>query len=359
MKVIVAILSMTAFLSDLYPQNADQRWSLGLSGGKTEYAGELGSGLFRWKPYYFHGAVHLGRYLCPSFDLNVQFEHGAYGFFADETGNFRTVKTDGMLLLRYKFNNGYLLGKDIRIAPYLVTGFGFAAYAGDEYQADTGGPDAIIPLGGGLRLNITRSVSLQYQALYNFTGGDHRDLDDSSEGNDHFLSHTLGIVVSFGYPKDRDGDGVPDRYDDCPGTPMGVIVAIDGCPQDRDNDGVPDFADRCPAVAGLPAFSGCPDSDGDGIEDAVDQCPHVAGLPALLGCPDSDGDGVKDSDDRCPDVKGLPDNHGCPDSIRSSDITLVLPQQRADAFRKYLTNKSFHHGTLFCEVSDLHFRPGL
>ena len=317
-KIVLSIILLTAFLSDLHPQNADHRWSLGLFSGKTEYTGDLGSGVLKWNPFYFHGAMLLGRYLSPSFDLNLQLEHGAYGFYADETSNFRTSKTDGLLLLRYKFNNGYLLGEDVRIAPYLATGFGFAAYSGFENQADAGGSDAIVPVGGGLRLNVTRSVSLQYQVLYNFTSGDGHDLDNSSHGNDHFLSHTLGLVITFGYPKDSDGDGVPDRYDNCPETPMGVIVAIDGCPQDRDNDGVPDFADRCPAVAGLPAFSGCPDSDGDGIEDAVDQCPDVIGLPALLGCPDRDGDGVKDSDDRCPDVKGLPDNQGCPDSIGGS-----------------------------------------
>jgi OOP family OmpA-OmpF porin len=328
MKIILTFILMTAFAINLHSQNADHRWSLGLFGGKTEYSGDLGNGIFKWNPFYFHGAILLGRYLNPSLDLNIKLDHVAYGFCGDENSNFLSAKTDGVLLLRYKLNNGYLLGEYIRVAPYLATGVGFAAYTGDEARADTHGMDAIVPLGGGIRMNITKNVSLQYQVLYNFTSSDIHDLDASSAGNDHFISHGLGLVVTFGYPKDSDGDGVPDRYDNCPGTPTGIVVEIDGCPQDRDNDGIPDFADQCPDEAGLPAFSGCPDSDGDGIEDAMDACPDVRGLPALLGCPDRDGDGVKDSADRCPDVKGLPAYQGCPDSIGGRVITLVLPQGR-------------------------------
>ena len=314
MRTILIFVMMTFFLPDLYPQNKDQRWAAGLFAGKTCYTGDLGNGAFKLDPFYFHGAVQLSRYLNPSLDLSMHLEHGSYGFYHDEVSNFLSSKTDGNILLRYKFSNGYLLGEDVVIAPYLTAGFGLAAYSGDATLTDTKGLDATMPLGGGLKINFTRRIAFQYQMLYNFTSSDRRDLDASSDGNDHFISQSVGLVISFGYPKDSDGDGVPDRYDNCPETTPGVIVAIDGCPQDRDSDGVPDFVDKCPDVAGLAAFSGCPDSDGDGIEDAVDQCPDVRGLPALLGCPDRDGDGVRDRDDRCPDVKGLPVYDGCPDS---------------------------------------------
>lgn len=66
-------------------------------------------------------------------------------------------------------------------------------------------------------------------------------------------------------------------------------------PTDTDGDGVPDKDDQCPEVAGLPELNGCPDggqtptdTDGDGVSDADDQCPEVAGLPGLNGCPDID-----------------------------------------------------------------------
>lgn len=43
---------------------------------------------------------------------------------------------------------------------------------------------------------------------------------------------------------DSDGDGVFDRFDDCPDTPSGVAVDSVGCPLDSDFDGVFDYMDK-------------------------------------------------------------------------------------------------------------------
>jgi thrombospondin type 3 repeat protein len=59
---------------------------------------------------------------------------------------------------------------------------------------------------------------------------------------------------------DRDGDGIPDIRDRCPGEPedFDMWQDADGCPDpDNDNDGVPDDKDNCPYTAG-PAPGGCP-----------------------------------------------------------------------------------------------------
>lgn len=45
---------------------------------------------------------------------------------------------------------------------------------------------------------------------------------------------------------DNDGDGVFDRFDDCPDTPAGVEVDSVGCPMDTDMDGVFDYMDEEP-----------------------------------------------------------------------------------------------------------------
>ena len=120
----------------------------------------------------------------------------------------------------------------------------------------------------------------------------------------------LKIPIFRNIPKDRDGDGVSDKLDECPDTPG--TWAQRGC-ADRDVDGIPDALDECPDVAGLAEFNGCPDTDGDGIPDHLDQCPNQAGLPEFNGCPDSDGDGIPDFEDQCPDQPGPPELNGCPD----------------------------------------------
>jgi outer membrane protein OmpA-like peptidoglycan-associated protein len=136
------------------------------------------------------------------------------------------------------------------------------------------------------------------------------------------------LVTELGCPVDSDGDGVADYQDECPLTPSAAYGFIDsvGCPIDTDGDGVPDYRDECPDTPeeayGYLAVTGCPlDSDGDGVYDYIDKCPGTPaaayGMVDTLGCPiDSDGDGVYDYLDLCPDTpeeaRGMVDQNGCP-----------------------------------------------
>jgi serine/threonine-protein kinase len=98
-------------------------------------------------------------------------------------------------------------------------------------------------------------------------------------------------------------------------TPLPTNTPTNTPPPDRDGDGVLDQQDRCPGQPGVPEFDGCPDDDGDGFPEAgfpdkQDQCPGEPGT--VNGCPDSDGDGIPDKDDGCPNQWGPPENAGCP-----------------------------------------------
>lgn len=317
MKKLFSLFFLVIMLGEASGQNADQKWGIGLFGGKTEYVGELGNGFMIFDPFvYGHAGLAINRYLNPSFDLSLQGEYGSYGFYESSLVNFMAKKTDAAMLLKYKLNNGFFFKEDAVIAPFLATGVGFASFAAEKDQTRTRVDDwdAFIPLGGGIRFNVLPQLALQYQILYNFTNGDTRDLNTTDKKNDRFISHSIGIIINIGALKDTDKDGVPDKSDRCPGTPGGIKVTVDGCPIDGDRDGIADYLDKCPDVTGLAAFSGCPDTDGDGIEDSMDDCPDVKGLPALKGCPDKDGDGIKDSEDKCPDVKGIAALAGCPDA---------------------------------------------
>ena len=127
----------------------------------------------------------------------------------------------------------------------------------------------------------------------------------------------LGVRYYFGKLRDRDRDGVPDKFDRCP-LDSGV-VKLKGCP-DSDMDGIADVSDSCPKQFGLAKFNGCPDTDGDGIPDRSDSCPKQKGLIQFNGCPDTDGDGLPDNIDACPLLPGPADNHGCP--LVAADSTL-------------------------------------
>lgn len=99
------------------------------------------------------------------------------------------------------------------------------------------------------------------------------------------------VSAQVGVPGDDDGDGVPNRVDDCPDRPG--PLANNGCPLDTDGDGVLDDVDQCVNTVGVPP-NGCP------------------APPPDLGSRDGDGDGVTDDLDFCDQQPGPLENGGCP-----------------------------------------------
>lgn len=189
----------------------------------------------------------------------------------------------------------------------------FIAVGGGGISFDTpSGPNAknyysgVVDYGAGLKYFVAPDVALR---------GDVRHVLIIEDTNSNNLEYSVGLTFQFGGKEkpapvlalaaDSDGDGVPDTFDNCSGTPAGVAVGRDGCPPDADKDGVPDYQDTC---SGTPAGAavdknGCPlDADRDGVADYLDKCP---GTPAGVtvgadGCPlDADRDGVPDSLDKC------------------------------------------------------------
>lgn len=135
---------------------------------------------------------------------------------------------------------------------------------------------------------------------------------------------TLGFFIGNATPepvvvKDRDGDGIPDKEDQCP--EQAGPALYNGCP-DKDNDGIEDRNDHCPDLAGTLTYLGCPvpDRDGDGLNDEADKCPDSSGTAKYNGCPvpDTDADGVNDELDACPQVAGT--ENGCPPQVVDSAI---------------------------------------
>ncbi|MGB4415048.1 MAG: OmpA family protein [Paludibacter sp.] len=351
------ILILLAFLQLGFAQTADKKFAIGLNGISTKYIGDLGGNAFTdftFSQYclgYFGGGISLNYYLSPSFDLGINGNYGLYGAYHNFSSKFLSTKFESSLFGHYKLNNGYIISKDSKWSPFLSLGVGFASYGEvKDYAgwADYDGTDIIVPVGAGVKYQITDAFAVQYQYNYNFTNADNHDKVTGGK-NDAFGEHLLGVVFSLGKNKDTDKDGVADKYDLCPDTPVNVKVDEKGCPIDTDKDGVADYLDKCPNS--LPCekvdANGCPvDSDNDGVIDNEDRCPATpAGVkvdakgcpvdtdndgvadyldkcsntPARVqvdanGCPlDTDNDGVADYFDKCPEVKGTAANKGCPD----------------------------------------------
>ncbi len=274
-----------------FAQNSDNKWAIGLGPGLYQNLekNELG----------FLGEFYISRYLSPTFDLMLKQESG----FNDDGIDFGNPS----LNLRFKFYNGSILSENSSIQPYL--------YAGPGYMWDNLKDGVNFNAGVGAKFPVSNNTSLFLEVGYIKGIDGTRHINDVlTDVVDDQLKVSGIIEFAIGKAKDSDGDGVPDRKDQCPDTPPGVQVDEKGCPLDRDGDGVPDYKDDCPDEPGSAQLNGCPDKDGDGIADKDDDCPDIPGLAKFNGCPDKDEDGVPDPKDKCPDTpKGCPvDANGCP-----------------------------------------------
>lgn len=364
LKVFAAALLLAGTATQA--QNADQPWAItvgvnALDGGRssvaTDFADRFGQ-YFQtdnWSILPSASVLNVSRYLGANVSFGITgsvnkmtrmvmpdgFENlqrqGSRVVGGDFNGQRRVDGTDLMYYGvdgQFRYSIGGLIGSKW-FDPSIHVGGGYT-FLGKASSGNVNG-------GLGLTFWVTENIGINLSSTYKHQLEDGQDdLFNFKRGNDisvpTHLQHTAGVSFRFG-GKDTDGDGILDKYDECPeeaglkqynGCPDRdgdtVIDKLDQCPDvfgdaqyngcpDTDGDGVPDHEDACPDEAGLKEFNGCPDTDGDGIADAQDECPEEAGPKANNGCPwpDSDGDGVFDKDDECPEVAGPASNKGCPE----------------------------------------------
>ncbi len=253
----------------------------------------------------------IGVFLKPSISLEAQ---GAYGKTDSKSGVARVsfFPIHGRLLFHVPLAN----------RVHFIVGPGYVHHEFGDDPAFKGSEDGVSGL-GGFRFGLSDKVALRVEGIVDYVPTPANAGPGVDDGWTYGIQAGISFLLGGHAPKDSDGDGINDRLDRCPGTPMGDMVDPTGCaiPKDRDKDGVLDTADRCPnTAAGVRVdATGCPvDADGDGVTDSADRCPNTARGAQVdaQGCPlatDVDGDGVVDSVDRCPNSPrgAVVDSEGC------------------------------------------------
>lgn len=258
------------------------------------------------------------------FDISVSYLSTYDDTSATDDANLKFMKKDvaerKLTGLLFGLTGSFYFLPEERIQPFILAGLGI-----DKWKikpVDDGGDDLnITDLGfeAGLGMNfwLSENVALDIQAKWtqeiaNLSADDVPGIDFTDWEQREFRGYiepSLGLTYQIGKAPDTDKDGVSDKKDNCPDTPMGALVDEYGCPLDGDGDGVYDGLDACPTTpkGAIVDISGCPkDSDKDGVYDGIDMCPDTpAGAQVDSdGCPkDADGDGVYDGLDKCPDTQ--------------------------------------------------------
>jgi len=332
---------------------------------KTGFGGRVGVGFgrnFGLEGYYgwlhTHTVYGTGDSLFTANSLTPQTEQSIQGYGADLTIN---------LLPSIAFN------------PYVFGGWHEEKIESDasNQRSFMNGPE----FGGGVKFGMGRKTAIRLEVRDKIWRFDSPPAPDPpGDKNVHNLVYSAGLMITLGgsaHNGDLDGDGVKDKEDKCPETPLGALVDATGCPLDSDGDHVFDGIDQCPNTPSGATVDarGCPtDTDGDGVPDGIDTCP---GTPAgtkvdAHGCAlDSDGDGVPDNLDQCAntpsgtrvDAKGCPvvtdsDNDGvsddkdrCPNTqagvkVDSDGCPIELTERERELLDKgSITTREIHFDT--------------
>jgi outer membrane protein OmpA-like peptidoglycan-associated protein len=305
-----------------------------------------------FEPYMmgWSGTMDLKYGITRSFVLGLS---GGYAMTFDNTlaasdQSFKLNKSDDA----YSRLNGIMLGLTGQIyflpggnvQPYLLAGGGIDMWKLNTRMGDTtySFNDFTGKFGAGINFWVGESFTIDIQGKMTYglsnlsTSGDKTYYGDFADKKNRpffgYLEPSMGFTFYFGGARDSDRDGVKDKFDQCPDTPLGAKVDQYGCPLDSDGDGVYDGIDQCldTPKGCIVDIVGCPlDSDKDGVCDGLDKCPDtpVGVMVDVRGCPlDTDGDGIPDYKDKQPDTpKGAvvdengvaidSDGDGVPDGI--------------------------------------------
>jgi len=296
LKLAVIALFTLVTVSNVSAQDENNPWAIGFgvnivdfySGNKfmDQVKDHLGGSDWNFLPSI--SRITAEKYLDKGFSLQFAGSLNKITHIVDE-GDADALYYSLGLNVKYDLNK--LFGETAWFDPFVYLGGNYVSFDSDS--------EGMLNYGVGFNTWFNDSFGLSFQT------GTIQGFADKVQT--HFQS-SLGVVIKFG-GKDTDGDGIYDKYDQCP--EVAGLKEFNGCP-DSDGDGIKDSDDACPQVAGLASMNGCPDTDGDGIADKDDMCPNDKGTKANKGCPDTDGDGVVDKDDKCPTVAGPVANGGCP-----------------------------------------------
>jgi outer membrane protein OmpA-like peptidoglycan-associated protein/opacity protein-like surface antigen len=237
--------------------------------------------------------------------------------FAFYNSNYAGFKLNA---IRLGLEGQYYFKPEGNVQPFLLCGLGLDLWSLERVEDGTKekfkdlgarfgagiafwlSEDFLLDLQGKMTVDIANIASDDLEIYGRFNTVDWGD--SKTRPFNGYLEPSIALTYFFGGPRDTDSDGIKDKFDQCPDTPLGALVDEYGCPKDSDGDRIYDGIDACEGTpeGAVVDHQGCPlDNDKDGVFDGLDKCPNTPLEVAVdaRGCPlDTDGDGVPDFKDK-------------------------------------------------------------
>jgi hypothetical protein len=242
-----------------------------------------------------------------------------------------------------------------------------------------------LPVGAGVRFQVTPRFSMHFSSVCHFAGTDMIDgISEDGKGsrkgnskNDKFIFTSASLRFSLSSPKesekstqitalvyeDSDGDGVTDLDDDSSGTPRNNPVTASGKPYDLDNDGIPDYRDK----ELKSASNAIVNENGVTLTEAMIEeqfrRDSLSALPAVIEYLKAYDKFVKRNPEAEKALNSVPKNNSSPapiipDLYKNIDMDrngIISPKEISQAIDAYLARQSPYDVSEFFDLIDYFF----
>lgn len=208
-QFLLIIILLASF--EMNSQTEAHKNYLAIGVGKGSYNGDLGNAWFNLEEeWYGFVSVNYSAWMNKSFDLSASITHGDYGHCREadepvyrtdgtEVLNMLSRLTAGVISVKYKFANGYIMNETSRLAPYVYAGAGVNNISNhwwpEKHRVNTGNYSSI---NGGL--GVCYRVNEKFCVTYNLGFGYFMtdSIDKRTEGrNDMYMQNGLLFGMNF------------------------------------------------------------------------------------------------------------------------------------------------------------------
>jgi hypothetical protein len=223
-------------------------WSLNANFGPTLFYGDIKQ--YRvvplWSSYNNEvqeaGGLILAKQLFPFLDLRAQVLGGWVAGTKLATHEYFTAGfVDYNVNLKVDISEFFKPEKDRIMTYYAYAGVGAIYFRTKKFSSPSnnviasygynsdggmtkGTTEGVVPFGIGADYKVSYNVSMNIDYSRRVVNSDKLDATVAKSKHDMYDYLSVGVTYHFRGPKDSDNDGVPDKTDKCPDTPMGVSV---------------------------------------------------------------------------------------------------------------------------------------